>query len=207
MPSNVERKLYYSHNLNPRVAVAVAKYLQSPVEYIRFEPMGADKEMCRPLNPNTRAPVLVEAGQSLWETDAIALKLSMASDVDFWPGDRQAEMMMWVSWSAHHFTLAGSAFYFENIIVPQIFNRPADENLLRQAGEDFREFAVVLDGILASRTWLVGDRVTYSDFRVATALPFAERARLPIEGFSNILRWRDQLNEIEAWREPFAGID
>jgi glutathione S-transferase len=31
-------KLYYSHNLNPRVAVAVARYLQSPLEYVRASP-------------------------------------------------------------------------------------------------------------------------------------------------------------------------
>jgi glutathione S-transferase len=31
-------KLYYSNNLNPRVAVAVAKFLASPVDFVRANP-------------------------------------------------------------------------------------------------------------------------------------------------------------------------
>jgi glutathione S-transferase len=31
-------KFYYSTNLNPRVAVAVARHLQSPVEYVFASP-------------------------------------------------------------------------------------------------------------------------------------------------------------------------
>ena len=169
--------------------------------------MGADKEKFRPLNPNTRAPLLVEEQLTLWETDAIALRLSALSGSGFWPSDRQAEMMMWVSWSAHHFTQAGGTFYSENIIVPQFFNRPPDEKTLQAAGADFQEFATVLDNILAGRDWLVGDQLTYADFRVATSLPFAERARLPLAGFANIVKWHDRLTQIDAWRDPFAGLD
>ena len=47
-----------------------------------------------------------------------------------------------------------------------------------------------------------------ADFRVATALPFAEAAGLSLgEDFANIRRWHKQLWAIEAWREPFAGLD
>ena len=70
-------KLYYSRNLNPRVAVAVARYLGSPVDYIAANPRDADQEEAfRPINPNTLVPVLVEDDRSLWETDAIACRLS-----------------------------------------------------------------------------------------------------------------------------------
>ncbi len=56
-------KLYYSPNLNPRVAVAVAKHLKSPVQYIRARPFHpAHMEAFRKINPNTRVPVLVEDG-------------------------------------------------------------------------------------------------------------------------------------------------
>lgn len=52
-------KLYYSPNLNPRVAVAVARHLGSPVEYVPASPMDpAQQDSFRPLNPNTRVPVL-----------------------------------------------------------------------------------------------------------------------------------------------------
>ena len=41
--------LYYSHNLNPRVAVAVARHLDAPLRCVRIEPMGRDREMVRPI--------------------------------------------------------------------------------------------------------------------------------------------------------------
>ena len=54
------RTLYYTHNINPRVAVAVARHLNSPVDLVCYEPMGADREAFLPLNPNSLAPLLVE---------------------------------------------------------------------------------------------------------------------------------------------------
>ena len=202
-------KLYYSHNLNPRVAVAVARHLQSPVEFIRASPRHPDsQEAFRPINPNTLVPVLVEGGRSLWETDAIACRLSALAGSDFWPTDqRMAELVMWLSWSSHHFTEAGSAFYFENIVCPRILLRPPNEAALKQADASFRYFAPILDDVLADRTWLVGDRLSYADFRVASVLPFAEEAKLPIGGYKNIRKWHDRLSQLDAWRAPFEGLD
>ena len=64
-----------------------------------------------------------------------------------------------------------------------------------------------VEASLAGRDWLVGDRLTYADFRVASALPYAERGQLPVAGYRNIVAWHDRLNAIDAWREPFAGLD
>jgi glutathione S-transferase len=203
-------KLYYSKNLNPRVAVCVARHLESPVEYVAASPRHPDhEEAFRPLNPNTLVPVLVEDdGRILWETDAVALRLSQLAGSDFWPGGhRGAEVMMWVSWSAHHFTQAGGTFYFERLVRPHIFTREEDAAALAQADVFFRKFAGILDQTLADRTWLVDGRLTYADFRVATCLPFAEAAGMPTGGFRHIARWHGQLRQIEAWRDPFAGLD
>jgi len=69
--------LYYSTNLNPRVVVAVARHLNSPVDFIRASPRDPrNEDAFRPINPNTLVPVLVEGDKSLWETDAIACRLS-----------------------------------------------------------------------------------------------------------------------------------
>lgn len=201
-------QLYYSENLNPRVAVAVARHLKSPVEFIRASPRHPDHEAAfRPINPNTLVPVLVEDGQSLWETDAIACRLSAIAGSDFWRTDGAApQMIQWLSWSAHHFTSAGGVFYFENIVRPQIFTRPADAPALEEAAASLRRFGPILDAALAGRTWLVDERLSYADFRVASVLPFAEAARLPIGDYANIRRWHDRLNELDAWRAPFDGL-
>jgi glutathione S-transferase len=201
-------QLYYSRNLNPRVAVAVAKYLKSPVEFIPANPRApGQEEAFRSINPNTLVPVLVEGQTCLWETDAIACRLSSFARSDFWPnGEALTELIKWLSWSAHHFTPAGGCFYFENIIRPRFLKQPPDQRVLTNAGLDFHRFAAVLDETLANRIWLIDDRMTYADFRVASVLPFAEAAALPIGNYRHILRWHDQLNSIGAWRSPFEDF-
>ena len=201
-------QLYYSHNLNPRVAVAVARLLNSPVEYIRAEPRNPSKEEAfRPINPNALVPVLVEDGKSLWETDAIACRLSQIAGTGFFAdGDLLPETLRWISWGTHHLTRAADAFYFENLIVPRYLGRGPNAALLEQANGDFHRFAPILDDYLSGRTWLMDNRMTYADFRVATGLPFAEVAHIPVGGYKNILKWHERLNEQDAWREPFAGL-
>ncbi|HEY1773726.1 MAG TPA: glutathione S-transferase family protein [Gammaproteobacteria bacterium] len=207
---DIGMKLYYSHNLNPRVAVAVARHLQSPVEYIRARPFHpAQIDAFRKLNPNTRVPVLEEGGHTLWETDAIACRLSELAGSDFWRRDgSQPQMVMWISWATHHLTNAASVLYFEHVVIPQFppQMRPpsAAAEKLKEASQEFRQYAAILDAHLASRSWLLDDgRLSYADFRVATALPFAAQAGLPLAEFANVARWHESLMQLDAWREPF----
>jgi glutathione S-transferase len=201
-------KLYYSPNLNPRVAVAVARFLKSPVEYIFAAPRDPrNEDAFRPINPNTLVPVLVEGERRLWETDAIACRLSEVAQSDFWvTGKLLPEFMMWLSWGTHHFTRAGDMFYFQNIIRPRYSLGPEDTHGLANALSDFHRFAPVLDDVLAGRKWLLDERLTYADFRVATALPFASEARIPIGKYKNILNWHERLLAVDAWRAPFEGL-
>lgn len=201
----IERKLYYTHNINPRVAVAVARHLKSRVEFIRYSPMGEDREVFLPLNPNSLAPLLVEDGRPLWEADAIALRLSRLAGGDFWPDDHAVDIMQWVSWSAHHFTVAGAGLVWHNHTAVSWMG-PPDPAVVAGIAGDFHRYAAILDATLAERQWLVGNRLTYADFRVASALPYAERGQIPLEGYRNIAAWHDRLNVFDAWREPFAGL-
>ena len=201
-------KLYYSTNLNPRVAVAVARHLNSPVEFIRVSPRDPRQEDAfRVINPNTLVPVLVEGAKPLWETDAIACRLSMIARSDFWPtGNSLPETVKWLSWSKHHLTAAGDAYYFENIIKPKYLGLPPDPRVIEGVEGDFHRYARVLDDILATRRWLIEDRLTYADFRAATIMPFSKDAKMPVEDYKNVLAWADRLNEVDAWRAPFVGL-
>jgi glutathione S-transferase len=202
-------KLYYSTNLNPRVAVAVARHLNSPVEFIFASPRDPrNEDAFRPINPNALVPVLVEGDKSLWETDAIACRLSLIAGADFWAaGDALPETVKWLSWSKQHLTAAGEAYYFENIIKPKYLGMAPDPHVIEDAQGNFHRYAKVLDDILASRRWLVEDRLTYADFRAATIMPFAKDAKMPVDGYKNILGWAARLNEIDAWRAPFEGLN
>ena len=115
-------KLYYSRNMNPRVAVAVARHLNSPVEFVRANPRApGQKEKYLPLNPNALVPILEEDGNALWETDAIACRLSQIARSNFWlEGPRAPDLQRWISWSGQHFTRIASVYYWEFVVKPAI---------------------------------------------------------------------------------------
>ena len=112
---------------------------------------------------------------------------------------------MWVSWSAHHFTNAGAALVWHNFTARSFMGGP-DPGVVEDATNDFKRFAAILDSTLAGRDWLVGNKLSYADFRVASALPYAERGQIPLGTYANIRAWHDRLNQIDAWRDPFEGI-
>jgi glutathione S-transferase len=201
-------KLYYSLNLNPRVAVAVARHLRSPVEFVLASPRDPNhEEDFRQINPNTLVPVLVEGDKTWWEADAIACRLCQLAASDFWPtGEALPETVRWLSWNKRHLTLAGEAYYFENTIKPKYLGLPPDPQVIEEAEPEFHRYARVLDDILVSRRWPTDDRLTYADFRTATVMPFASEAKMPVEGYKHILDRANRLNEIDAWRASFEGL-
>ncbi|SFK74073.1 glutathione S-transferase family protein [Rhodanobacter glycinis] len=202
-------KLYWSDVLSPRKACAVAKYLQSPVEYAYLD-LGRGEHKTTDylaLNPNGKVPTLVDGSLVLWEADAIMCHLAARSDSELWPQDgRQIEVIRWLSWNTQHFTRHGGTLYFEYIIRARFGMGIPDPNEVEQATKEWRRFAKVLDQHLRDRRWLVGDTLTVADFAVAVTLPYAERAHIPLAEFPAIERWHERLNELDAWREPFPEL-
>jgi glutathione S-transferase len=66
-------KLYYIETMNPRKVCATAKQVRSPIEYVRLEvgPRGTKSPEYLAINPNGRAPTLVDGAPTLWESVAI----------------------------------------------------------------------------------------------------------------------------------------
>ncbi len=60
--------------------------------------------------------------------------------------------------------------------------------------------------ISPAATFLLGDHLTVADFAVSVTLPHAEKIQLPLDGFSNIARWKPLLAELPGWREPFPQV-
>lgn len=202
-------KLYWYDTVNPRKACVVAKYLQSPVEYVRVD-LGRGEHRTPEylaLNPNGRVPTLVDAARVLWESTAIMCHLAARSDSDLWPqDDRQIEVMRWLSWDLAQFYRAGGTLYFEYLIKPRFGLGDVDSAAVQQATREWRRLAAILDNHLHDRHWLVGNSLSVADFAVAGFLPYAERAHIPLGEFPAIHRWHERLNELEAWCEPFPAL-
>jgi len=201
-------KLYYFETLNPRKACAVARYLGSPVEFVRVDLAKGEQKTPTYLaiNPNGKVPALTDGEARIWEANAIMAYLARAERSDLWPGDdRQIEVTRWLSWSADHFTRHAGALYFQHIIKPHFGIGAPDPKAVEEATGFFKQFAQVLNDHLRGRKYLLGDTLTIADFAVAVTLPYAEKAKIPVGGFAEIERWHARLNELPAWREPFPA--
>lgn len=133
--------------------------------------------------------------------------LSIMAGDDLWPGDsRQIDVIRWLSWDSEHFTRYAGALYFEHIIRARFGLGEPDRGAVEEALGYFMASARVLDDHLGSRKFLVGDALTVADFAVGVGLPYADKARLPLDEFPAVRRWHDRLNELPAWREPFPQM-
>ncbi|HZY67846.1 MAG TPA: glutathione S-transferase family protein [Devosia sp.] len=202
--------LYHSRNYNPRLAVAVGRYLDAPIAYEFAEPLvPANRDRFLPLNPNLRLPILIEEdGSSLWEADAIACRLSQLVGSDFWrTGAALPEMILWLSWANSTFVPPCDKVQFERVTKQRYALGPIREDLVAEGLADFASAASLLDARLATRNWLMDDGLSYADFRMACVLPSADLAGLPTGDYRNISAWYDRLTAIPAWRDPFEGLD
>ncbi len=201
-------KLFFSRNPNPRLAVAVARHLRAPVEFEHaapFAPGQADR--FRPLNPNLSLPIMVEGDKSLWETDAIACRLSRLMQSNFWrTGDDEPDMIRWISWAKANFMYACDMVHFERGTKQRYGLGPLDQGLVEEGLRRFRESAAILESHVSDRVWLLGDEVSYADFRTAAFLPFNDVAGLPLDEFPAVRNWYARLEAIEAWADPFRGL-
>lgn len=202
-------KLYFSRNPNPRLAVAVVRHLDAKVAFEFASPFAPGQaERYRPLNPNLSIPILAGPEKSLWEADAIACYLSRRVGSDFWRiGDDEPEMIRWISWGKENFVRACDIVHFEYGTKQRYALGPIDREKVADGLKQFGTASAILEAELSARPWLAGNTVSYADFRMATFLPFNDVAGLPLDRYPSIDRWYRRLEEIDAWRDPFTGLD
>ena len=201
-------KMYFSRNPNPRLAVAAARFLKADVEFEFAAPQAAGQaERYLPLNPNLLLPILEMHGRTLWESDAIVCFLSRNAGSDFWrTGDDEPDMIRWISWAKENFVKACDTVHWERGTKQRYGIGPCDEQMVAEGLQQFHKAAALLEGELSNRAWLVGETVSFADFRMATFLPFNDAARLPLDDYPSLKRWNEELDKIDAWRDPFQGL-
>jgi glutathione S-transferase len=201
-------KLYvFPPSGNSRKVLAVARHLGlapeiQEVDLFAGEQMRSDYSA---LNPNRKAPTLVDAGLVLWESNAIMQYLaSQVPGQTLWPQAPalQADVSRWLCWQLAHWDgQACAPLSYERVIKPAAGRGAPDAAAIAQAEERFHRFAAVLDAHLVGRRWLVGDSVTLADFAVGAPLVHAADAALPLAGYAEIRRWYAGLAGLEAWRK------
>lgn len=122
-------------------------------------------------------------------------------------GDDEPEMIRWLSWGKENFARACDIVHFERGTKQRYGLGPIDQKRVEEGLSHFCTAAAILEAEFSERRWLVGNSVSYADFRMAAFLPFNDVARLPLGDYPSVDRWYRQLEEIDAWRDPFKGLD
>jgi glutathione S-transferase len=200
--------LYFSRNINPRLAVAAARHMNAPITYEFAAPFAPNQqERFRRLNPSLRIPILVDGDKSLWEADAIACRLSEVTGTNFWrTGPLLSETVRWLSWAHNNFVRACDLIHFEHVTKQRYGLGPIRSDLVNDGMQLFDESAKQLDDHLGQQDWLIDDAVSYADFRMACFLPYGDLAGIPFRDYSNIAAWNERLMSLLFWRDPFAEL-
>jgi glutathione S-transferase len=155
------------------------------------------------VNPKGKLPAL-DAGDGLllWESDAICQFLcDLHGETSFFPRDPRvrADILRWLFWDASAWSEATTILTTENVRKPMLGIGEPDPASVAQGEEKFRPLASLLNDHLASRPFLVGDKVTLADFAVGGSATYMERGRFPVDDFPHLRAWWTRLHEIAAW--------
>jgi glutathione S-transferase len=203
-------RIYWIKAQAPRRVLALVKHLGLAAEFVELDLVGGRLKTpdYAALNPNQKAPTLVDGETVLWESSAIMAYLCVKAGSDMWPAHNpaeQVEVLRWLSWNDSHWAPAIGTFYFEHVVKATFGFGPPDRTKFAIAAPDLKRYAAVLDAHLEGRDHVACGRLTIADFQLASMASDWRRSEAPLEGFPNVVRWLDGLNRLPAWADPWPA--
>ena len=95
-------------------------------------------------------------------------------------GDSLPDVIRWISWGYWNFVRACDQVHFERVTKQRYGLGPVRQDGVQSGLNEFALLGGHSGRHLGATDWLVGNCVTYADFRVACVLPFADLAGLPL---------------------------
>jgi glutathione S-transferase len=154
------------------------------------------------INPNAKAPTLVDGDFKLWESAAIMQYLAdKAGDNTLFPRDARtrADITRWQCWEGIYFNAALGTLAFETLAKPRHNAGPPDAGLVEQACATLSRFAPVLNGHMDGRKYLVDDRLTLADYSVAALEPYVNLVPFDFAPYRHIHAYFDRMRQSEHW--------
>jgi len=153
----------------------------------------------RALNVMGEVPVLEHRGRTLTQSGVI-LDYLAATLGRFGPrdDDERREILRWLLWDNHKFTSYTATFRFM-----RAFSKDPDPAVLAEFGKRARAAWGVLDAHLASRAYVVGERLTIADLSLCGYLFFDDEIGVDWGEFPNIRAWLDRLRAEPRWKHPY----
>lgn len=158
-------------------------------------------------NPNGKIPLLVADGVPIFESLAQLLYLGERYGVDkglYPPANMErAEALKWMCW--------GSVTVHDAVsrLLRNTSDRfPADEKNAK-AGESAKKelegLLAILDGALAGKEYLVGDKFGIADLSIASYMAFLARLGVDLNPYKNVNAWSARCIQRPALARVMAG--
>ena len=175
-----------------------------PVDFLKGE---AQTPEFLAINPNGQVPAFVDDdGTAIFESLAINLYLSRKHGGPL-AADGLVEESLAVQWS----------LWVANEVDVPLLLAAMNHRLFVPAERDPKEAAMaltklarpfgVLDRLLRTRPYLLGDRFTVADLNVAGVMTLIPICGIPVDGFPAMAAWLDQCQQRPASRAAWEKID
>ena len=203
--------LYAAPMSSATPVVHAIEELEVPHELILLDLQAGDQKKADflALNPNGKVPTLVVDGTPAFEALAIMQWLGDRYGVErgLWPAADAPERLEAVSWSTWAYVSFGAVL--NRLIVATSERLDASlrhEGQAELARTELQDMLAILDGRLASRAHLLGDRFTLADLIVANVITYATMVGVSTKGHNNVERWlatfRERPASKKVWTSP-----
>jgi len=152
------------------------------------------------MNPVGKIPVMDDDGFVLFESGAICKYLSRKMDSGIYPSElrEQSKVNQWTDFVAIHINGAMGRVVF-NRIFATFAKVDVDEQSLKDGLNFLSRFLPVVDTQLGHQPNLAGKTFTLADITLLSSLDPAEVADIDLSGYSNIVKWRNELKQKEFY--------
>ena len=187
------------HAYKPALALELAGADWTPrfVDYFRGE---TRTPAYRAINAMGEVPVLEHRGRTLTQSGVI-LDYLAATLGRFGPrdDDERREILRWLLWDNHKLTSYTATFRYMRTLA-----KDPDPAVLAEFGKRSRAAWSILDSHLATRSHVVGERLTIADLSICGYLFFDDELGVDWAEFPAIDAWLSRLKDEPRWRHPYA---
>ena len=188
------------NSYKPALLLALSDADWEPV-FVDFFNGAARTPEFKALNEMGEAPVLDHGEVRLTQSGVILDYLSLRFR-DFAPrseADRR-EVLRWTLWDNHKLTSYTASLRFLRTFVPE---EKRDPGVLAWLEGRARAAMKVLDGHLAEREWIVGERPTTADLSCVGYLYYDGELGYDVAEYPNVDRWRQGIAALPGWVHPY----
>jgi glutathione S-transferase len=176
-----------------------------PYENVKtmFGPTGSRTPEFMRINPNGHIPALTDGDITLWESLAINLYLARKYGKALWPAtvEDEGRTYMWSLWAMTELESPVLTAFLNRVMLPEAQRDAAAANA---AAEKFRAPLGVLEGAVAGKDYLVGNRFSVADLNVAAVLMLAPMASLALDGAPSVGGWLTRCTQRPALQRALA---